>query len=78
MFTLLKLIFNVGIPEPELNRPLVWRKNPSVVIELMEISKDKKCIKYRFLSLESDDTPSNNLYEVGIWKFFIMDSYKYK
>ena len=76
MFDLLRLAFNIGIPEPKVGTILVdkvW--GDYTKIEITKVSESKKEVMYKFLILDGDRIPFSSAY-TGTWRFLCTDSYK--
>lgn len=77
MFDFLRVVFNVGIPEPKVGTILVdkvWGEDYTK-LEITRVSEDKKEVMYRFLMVEGEKATSGSIYS-GTWRFLCADSYK--
>lgn len=77
MFDLLRIAFNIGIPEPKVGTILadkIWGGDYTK-IEIVKVSEDKKEVIYKFLKTKGELSCSGSTYS-GTWRFLCTDSYK--
>ena len=72
MFDLLKLAFNINIPEPKVGTILIDRIwGDYNKIEVVKISSSRKEILYKFLIVKGDKALGE-----CTWKYLVTDTYK--
>lgn len=75
MFDLIRLAFNIGIPEPKVGTILVdkiWDNYTK--IEIVRVSENKKEVLYKFLTAGGEKGSSGTY--TATWKYLCTDIYK--
>jgi hypothetical protein len=75
MFDFIKNLFKNNLPEPKVGDILINKTWGALTkIEVIEVSKDKKEIMYKFITVKGLKANSGSTY-TGSWKYLLMDTY---